>query len=69
MGQDGYLLDHEIFLYVFDAMLMFITMVLFNVFHPSRIIGADFENIGRDVEEVDGEYALADQTVRIGLKK
>ncbi|RFU35431.1 hypothetical protein B7463_g905, partial [Scytalidium lignicola] len=37
-GNDGYLLEHEAFIYVFDATLMFFTMLLFNILHPSRII-------------------------------
>ncbi|KAF1997815.1 RTA1-domain-containing protein [Amniculicola lignicola CBS 123094] len=36
-GNGGYLLKHEYFLYVFDAMLMFFTMVIFNWIHPSEI--------------------------------
>ncbi|OJJ65905.1 hypothetical protein ASPBRDRAFT_139120 [Aspergillus brasiliensis CBS 101740] len=36
-GNNGYLLHHEMFLYVFDALLMFITMVIFNVVHPQEI--------------------------------
>ena len=62
MGQDGYLLDHEIFLYIFDAALMFLAMVLFNVYHPSRIIHkGSLENHVRDVESHDSGYAMADQ--------
>jgi len=38
MGQDSVLLDHEIYLYIFDATLMFFVMIIFNVFHPSQII-------------------------------
>jgi len=37
-GQDGYLLSTETWLYVFDASLMLINMVLFQVLHPSKII-------------------------------
>lgn len=34
--------DHEIFLYMFDSLPMFIVLVLFNLVHPSRIlIGPD----------------------------
>lgn len=36
-GNDGYLLRHEYYLYIFDAMLMFCVMVLFNVVHPSEV--------------------------------
>lgn len=36
-GDSGYLLGHEIFLYIFDAVLMLGVMVLFNFVHPSEI--------------------------------
>lgn len=37
MGNNGYLLRHEYFLYIFDATLMLIVMVLFNIVHPSGL--------------------------------
>ncbi|KAK7537028.1 RTA1 like protein-domain-containing protein [Phyllosticta citribraziliensis] len=36
-GQDGYLLSKEVFLYVFDAVLMFLVCAWFNWWHPSEI--------------------------------
>lgn len=36
-GNDGYLLSKEVYLYVFDAVLMLAVMVLFNWVHPSQI--------------------------------
>ncbi|KAG8668046.1 hypothetical protein FPOAC2_10189 [Fusarium poae] len=36
-GNSGFLLQHEIYLYIFDALLMFLVMVIFNWFHPSEI--------------------------------
>ena len=36
-GNDGFLLGHEYFLYVFDAALMFGVMVVLNVVHPSEV--------------------------------
>lgn len=36
-GNDGYILGHEWFLYVFDAVLMLGVMGIFNVVHPSEI--------------------------------
>jgi RTA1 like protein len=36
-GNDGFLLRHEFFLYLFDATLMFAVMVVFNIIHPSEI--------------------------------
>ncbi|KAF2021848.1 RTA1 like protein, partial [Aaosphaeria arxii CBS 175.79] len=36
-GNNGYLLRHEIFLYIFDALLMFIVMAIFNWIHPAEV--------------------------------
>lgn len=36
-GNDGYILGHEVFLYIFDAVLMLGVMVLLNIVHPSEI--------------------------------
>lgn len=37
-GFSGYLLSHEYYLYIFDALLMFCVMVMFNVVHPSEVV-------------------------------
>ena len=37
-GNDGYILSHEIFLYIFDGTLMFVTIAIFNVVHPSEML-------------------------------
>ena len=36
-GDDGYLLTHQVFLYVFDSTLMSSVMLLFNIAHPTMI--------------------------------
>ncbi|KAB8237135.1 hypothetical protein ETB97_010308 [Aspergillus alliaceus] len=36
-GNNGYLLHHEVFLYIFDAVLILISSLIFNVCHPSDI--------------------------------
>jgi SNF family Na+-dependent transporter len=36
-GFDGYLLSHEAYLYIFDAVLMLLVMALFNFVHPSEV--------------------------------
>lgn len=36
-GNDGYLLRHEVYLYVFDAALMLAVMLVFNFVHPSEV--------------------------------
>ncbi|CZR53789.1 related to protein RTA1 [Phialocephala subalpina] len=73
MGQDGALLDHEYYLYIFDATLMFFTMVLFNVYHPSRIITK--ESLKRDYAHdpesqvsQDSGYELRHENVQVGHK-
>ncbi|KAF5009596.1 hypothetical protein FDECE_4200 [Fusarium decemcellulare] len=38
MGEDGVLMANEVYLYVFDATLMLLVSVSFNIFHPSAII-------------------------------
>ena len=37
-GNDGYILGHEAFLYIFDTLSMVVTMILFNIWHPSKIV-------------------------------
>ncbi|KAG0647859.1 rtm1 [Hyphodiscus hymeniophilus] len=37
-GNDGYILGHEVFLYIFDGTLMFIVVAVFNGIHPSELI-------------------------------
>ncbi|RAK98147.1 RTA1 domain-containing protein [Aspergillus ibericus CBS 121593] len=39
-GTDGVLQQHEVYLYVFDAVLMLLCCLLFNVMHPSRILSS-----------------------------
>ncbi|KAH8435176.1 uncharacterized protein LDX57_012805 [Aspergillus melleus] len=39
-GNDGYLISHEAFMYVFDSMLMFFAMVAMNALHPSMVLSA-----------------------------
>ncbi|KAL0562782.1 envelope glycoprotein, partial [Marasmius crinis-equi] len=37
-GNDGYLLRNEVWLYIFDAVLMSIAIIIFNYYHPSKAI-------------------------------
>ena len=37
-GEGGFVLSHEVFIYLFDALLMFLAVVTFLVLHPSRLI-------------------------------
>ncbi|GFF52968.1 protein RTA1 [Aspergillus udagawae] len=44
-GFNGYLISHEIFMYVLDTALMFVLMVVMNVVHPSGVLGTAKEEI------------------------
>lgn len=64
-GQDGVLLSTEIYLYIFDATLMFLTMILFNIWHPSSIITkAMLLDLERGGSRSSG-YAMATQSQHI----
>ncbi|KAJ5201504.1 RTA-like protein [Penicillium cinerascens] len=36
-GTDGFLMSNEVFIYVFDGLLVFVLMVIFVVIHPSEV--------------------------------
>jgi len=57
-GNNGYLISHEVFLYVFDAVLMTGVMVVFAVVHPSQINVLMNGGSGRAVRRVVSVYAL-----------
>ncbi|KAK2761753.1 hypothetical protein FQN54_001581 [Arachnomyces sp. PD_36] len=62
-GNNGYLLRKEIFLYIFDAVLMWGTMVIFNIVHPSQITEVlrnkmpDFSS-GHSLEDVNSRHGF-----------
>ncbi|EXJ56537.1 hypothetical protein A1O7_06881 [Cladophialophora yegresii CBS 114405] len=57
-GNDGYLLSHEWFLYVFDAVLMLATMLLFAFVHPSELNALLKGGRGRAVRRIVSVYSL-----------
>jgi hypothetical protein len=69
-GFSGYLLSHEVYLYIFDAVLMWAVMVLFNLLHPSEIIalvsGGNVVKRGWNIEKIIGcqERAASDYSER-----
>lgn len=38
MGKDGVLMSNEVYIYIFDALLVFTCVVIFNAWHPSRVV-------------------------------
>ena len=59
-GFSGYLLSHDIYLYIFDAVLMFCVMVMFNVVHPSEVValveGGKMAKRGWNMESIVGYH-------------
>ncbi|UPK92343.1 hypothetical protein LCI18_003278 [Fusarium solani-melongenae] len=63
-GFDGYLLKHEVYLYIFDAVLMFLVMVLFNWIHPAEItaiLGNMGNSFGYKMDSVGGHHRLTEE--------
>lgn len=59
MGKDGVLVSNEVYIYIFDALLIFICVVTFNVWHPSRVVAFDHGSKVANVMEME---ILTDQT-------
>jgi hypothetical protein len=55
-GKNGFLLRQEYFLYIFDALLMFIVMATLNWIHPAEIT----ELYHRRLRNSTAEYPLQD---------
>lgn len=58
-GNDGFLLRKEVFLYVFDSVLMVAVMGLFNWCFPGEVVGGESRTrkVGSGAE---GGYAMTD---------
>ncbi|KAM0342547.1 hypothetical protein ACHAPU_009398 [Fusarium lateritium] len=37
-GEDGFVISHEVFIYLFDASLMFLVTLIFFIIHPGRLV-------------------------------
>jgi hypothetical protein len=63
-GNSGYLLSHEVFLYLFDALLMLAVMVLFLGVHPSEITELyqkrQVDVTGSELQRVRDRYMVQD---------
>ncbi|PVH74220.1 RTA1-domain-containing protein [Cadophora sp. DSE1049] len=59
-GFNGYLLSHEVYLYIFDSVLMLAVMVVMNVVHPSEVTalinGGNVAKKGWKMERVPGHH-------------
>ncbi|KAI9860101.1 MAG: hypothetical protein M1824_003339 [Vezdaea acicularis] len=52
-GNRGNILTHEVFLYLFDSVLMLAVMVLFNVEHPSQVKPRSRKDMADDSMQLD----------------
>lgn len=59
-GNSGYVISHEVFLYIFDAAMMFLVMVVMNAFHPSVVLQTSSQATRKDSHE---EIHLEEQRV------
>jgi hypothetical protein len=57
-GEDRSLLKTETYLYLFDAALMFLTMALFKVFHPRKVVSRDQRGVEGYLEQRGGWHYL-----------
>ncbi|PYH74872.1 RTA1 domain-containing protein [Aspergillus vadensis CBS 113365] len=51
-GNSGYVISHEVFLYVLDASMMFLVMLTMNLFHPSIVLQDGIYHQRIDLEEL-----------------
>lgn len=57
-GNDGYIMSHEVFLYIFDGVLMLATMWLFAWIHPSEVSALLKGSNSKAVRRVISIYSL-----------
>jgi hypothetical protein len=57
-GFNGYILGHEVFLYLFDGVLMLLMMVSFNVWHPGQLISGRKKDGDQQMESGGGHTQL-----------
>lgn len=57
-GFDGYLLSHEAYLYIFDAALMLIVMLIFNYIPPSEVTALLKEKMNSERMKMSFGYPL-----------
>ncbi|KAI3286473.1 hypothetical protein DTO002I6_8144 [Penicillium roqueforti] len=67
-GNTGFLLRHELFLYVFDSLLIFIAMVVFNVAHPHEITRLSNTIPDHELTGIPDEQALKPDQVYHGVR-
>ncbi|RSL67385.1 hypothetical protein CEP51_012664 [Fusarium floridanum] len=57
-GNSGYLISHEIFLYIFDTILMVIVMLIFLIWYVEQLGPKDKKNSRRSSDESGGDVGM-----------
>ncbi|RTE78496.1 hypothetical protein BHE90_007002 [Fusarium euwallaceae] len=57
-GNSGYLISHEIFLYIFDTILMAIVMLIFLIWYVEQLSPKDKKSSRRSSDESDGDVGM-----------
>ncbi|RSL94305.1 hypothetical protein CEP52_012723 [Fusarium oligoseptatum] len=57
-GNSGYLISHEIFLYIFDTILMAIVMLIFLIWYVEQLSPKDRKSSRRSSDESDGDVGM-----------
>ncbi|KAJ5938866.1 hypothetical protein N7466_002000 [Penicillium verhagenii] len=57
-GNSGYVISHEVFLYVFDASMMFLVMIVMNLFHPSVVLRSSEAPVSAELKMVESEETI-----------
>lgn len=65
-GFDGYIISHEIYLFIFDALLMWLAMVVMNWVHPSEV-AALIRGYGKMSDKVIGTKDVGSQYHNVQL--
>jgi hypothetical protein len=66
-GFDGYLLHHEAYLYIFDALLMLLVMLLFNAVHPGKVVALAKHKSATDYEFGTSPFAQHHRRLGSGM--
>ncbi|KAF4993428.1 hypothetical protein FGRMN_6516 [Fusarium graminum] len=59
-GAGGFVIKHEVFIYLFDASLMFLVMLVFLIIHPGRLVknSAGIKGRGQMIEQEEDHVRL-----------
>ena len=60
-GSDGVLMSNEVYIYIFDATLMALMTIIFNIFHPSKAVSEKGLSERGRIRDMSDEFVLEEQ--------